>query len=207
MSLEEYFCEYLELEFRFPLEDFDKDAFLNDVQSEDKSRYSWLFGSTERPNQQHANIRIHLLKDGQGTAAITFHKADLETKDTRPPYMEDCAQWLGKFLKTDEVTVQIRMIFNFDKRYEPIFALPFPLFTESKILLGSVVVGVSMELPLSTRLEKAAIQKAEDHTVILATTTDKVKLRTFNLKSELEKRSTSVQKLLRKAGANDDPES
>lgn len=205
--MEDYFCEYLALEFRFSSEDFDKEAFLNDAEIEDRSNYSSLFGSLEKPNQEHASINMRFLKGKKSRLTIVYHKADFEVNDVRPPYMEDCAQWIGQFFKNDEMTVKIRMVFNYNKKYTPIFSLPFPLITESKELSGSMVSGVSIELPLSTRLERAVIQKTEGNTVVIATASDKIKLTSFDLSFELDKRSTPIRKLLKKVGEEDDSES
>src|SRR5205807_5943311 len=104
VNLKEYFCDYFELSISFSLSEFDKEAFLNDVKpNEEKKRFSFVYGSQEHSGEQHAHLIVSFLSDEEGLATLSYSQSREEVKDLRPPYMEDCSQWFGKFFKTETV--------------------------------------------------------------------------------------------------------
>lgn len=205
VSIKDFSCDLLELEFEFSQENFNKEAFLADVKAEAKSAYAWSYGSIKNPNKVHAHLAIRFLDEAKGSLRIAFHASDVEVKDIRPPYMEDCTQWIGSFFRSDEMFAEIRAVFLFDRSYSPLLALPFPLVTESKELSGSMVSGVMIELPKQTHIRRAIIQKGEEETVIAVTTRRKVKLTSFDLDKELSKVAEPILKLVKKEEIKNDP--
>lgn len=201
MSMEDFHCDMLGFDFRFPLEDFDKEAFLKDVVNvEGQSVHLWAYGSLEKPGEQHASISLSFNENESGRLTLVYLKSERKIEDVRPPYMEDCAQWIGQFFKTEDMPADVQVIHIFDKNFSPIFALPFPLITESKELAGTQVTGVSMTLPKRAGLRRAMIMKGNDSTFLASFAKAKVNLKSFDLNEQLGKLTSLVLKLLRKEG-------
>lgn len=201
--MEDHYCEFLELEIRLPVEQFDKEAFLNDVQTafdEKKGTHMWAFGSIEKPEKQHAHLRVDFRREKHVRFTITYHNFAIDAKDIRPPYMEDCVQWLGKFFKEELVPTDLVAAFRFDDKYAPIISLPFPLLAASKQLVGSEVTGVSIKLPIAMKTRRAIIQRDKDDTVVQIETRWKMKIREFDLKKKLEHLSLTVMMLVNPVG-------
>lgn len=203
MSMEDHSCEFLELEIRVPIEQFDKEAFLNDVKTvfdEKKGTHMWAFGSLEKPEKQHAHLRVDFRREKHVKFTITYHNFAIDAKDIRPPYMEDCVQWLGKFFKEDLVPADLMAAFRFDENYAPIISLPFPLLAASKQLLGSEVTGVSIRLPSAMKIRRAIVQRDKDDTVVQIETKWRMRIKEFDLSKKLEQLSVTVLMLVNPLG-------
>lgn len=200
VSLKEFFCEYFELDFSFSLSDFDKNAFLKNVNVEERESYSFGYGSLSRPGEQHAHIDIVLRPNAPCRAKIAYHRSEAKFLDERPPYMEDCARWLGGFLRTKDVAAEVVAVYLFDKGCSLILGLPFPLITTSKELAGSLVAGITIEFPARSRLRRAVIQKEGENTRVLAMTKSKIRLRVFDLEKELAQISSVIVKIVKPRG-------
>ncbi|HKC62505.1 MAG TPA: hypothetical protein VKB86_02655 [Pyrinomonadaceae bacterium] len=202
MSMEDFHCDMVGFDIRFSLEDFDKEALIKDVDAKEMpdSVYSWSYGSVEKPDEQHASISIKLTENENCRLSLLYIKSERKVQDIRPPYMEDCAQWIGQFFKTDDMPADVQVVYIFDISYSPIFALPFPLITENKELSGTQVTGVSLILPKRAGLERVMIQKGTDSVFLAGTAKTKVNLKSFDLNAQLGKMSSLVMKLLKKEG-------
>ena len=133
-----------------------------------------------------------------GTLTVVYHSSKPEGEDTRPPYMEDCAEWIAKFFKVDELDVVVNSIFSFGEAHTPVLSLPFPLITENKSLAGSQVTGLSIELPKGEALRRALLQVHKKEIIIIGNTKANIKLKSFNLRTQLSRVSSSVMKLVKK---------
>jgi hypothetical protein len=199
--MQDYSCEFLELSIRVPVGEFDKSAFLEDVKetSRDDSienLYIWSFGSRDNPSKQHAHIVVDLRGEKQVRLALTYHAIDGDVKDVRPPFLEDRAAWLGGFVKVDTIEAGARTSFRFGNDYDPVIGLPFPLLVPVKELSGTKVIGVALELPIAIGLSDVIVQKDKDETIVLASYKRAVKLKEFDLNTELERTSASIKILM-----------
>src|ERR1700733_1316613 len=123
MLMKDIFCDTLDLAIQFPKDQFDKSAFLadlRDVPDELKEReyFSWAYGSLENPGKQHAHISVDLRGKKTALVNIVYHGEDPGIKDLQPPYMEDCAQWIGSFIKGD-VEPYINAYFDYPSTFHP----------------------------------------------------------------------------------------
>jgi hypothetical protein len=199
--MKDFFCETLELDFRVVPENFDKDAFLADVKDvaeRSTDVHTYVYGSSTKPDKQHAHIIVDLHGKKRFRFRITYHSFPGNTQDTRPPYMEDCAQWLGQFFKDEELQANLRAFYLFDKKFSPVVPLPFPLVAASKQLAGSKVTGLSLRLPLEMGIRRAVIEREreKDETSIQIDTNVKVNLRKFALAAQLESLAIVVMTLV-----------
>jgi hypothetical protein len=204
-GMQDFFCETLELEFRVAPEEFDKDAFLADIESiehRDSDLHNFGYGSSTKPNEQHAHIEVDLRGKKRFRFRITYHSFPGDTNDTRPPYMEDCAQWLGGFFKVEEIKASLRAAYVFDKRFAPVVPLPFPLVAASKRLAGSEVTGLSLHLPTEMGVKRAIVQRERetDETSVQIDASVKLKLRDFAIQSQLERLAIAVTALVSPVG-------
>ncbi len=203
MSMEDFNCEFLELEIHISSEQFDKIAFFKDVDvvfDEKKGTRMLAFGSLEKPGKQHAHILADFRREKQSRFTITYHNFGVEGKDPRPPYMEDCVQWLGQFFKEDLISTELTAAFQFDEKYAPIISMPFPLLAANKRLLGSEITGVSIKLPGSMKIKRAIIQSLNGKTGIQIEKEFKMKVKEFDLKQQLEQLSIPVMMLVNPIG-------
>jgi len=155
-TMKQFHCEMLELSFRFSSEDMDQDAFLKAAEinreeytDEDGDFATAVsFGAHEPETDYHVHMRIRFFKNGQNKIEISYHDSRAEgMEDVRPPYAEDCARWVGGFLKVDKVTARISAGYTFDKSFSPVISLPFPLISSEKALAGSLITGLSILFP------------------------------------------------------------
>jgi hypothetical protein len=201
VNLKEYFCDYFELSISFSLSEFDKEAFLNDVKpSEERKRFSFVCGSQEHPGEQHAHLIVSFLSDEECLATLSYSQSREEVVDARPPYMEDCSQWFGQFLKTETVVAEIDASFDFSEDYTPVIVLPFPVMSEHEILAGASVMGVSLEFPEESNLQFAIIQHNDGGTWLSIKGTAELKTAAMDANAALEETFLLVNKLVRRMG-------
>jgi len=198
--MDDFQCDMLEMLFHFPLEEMDRDAFLAtiselgvDINTDDAGnvRAAIFLGSREQPPKQHAHLRVRLGKK-KGTLELIYFGIPIKVKNEKLPYVEDCAQWLGQFFKSDTMKAHTHVTYTFDKSFSPVIVLPFPLFTSEKTLAGSLVSGLSILLPKEDPPETAIIQTSGDETHVSLGTTLEVNLKDFDLFAELKRLSVSL---------------
>jgi len=205
MSLTEYDCEALEVETRFGSGDFDREAFLRDVEEDEghDPTFRWSFGSLQKKGMEHAHLSLTLPtiaeegKEENGRILLAYHISDIEIEDIRPPYMEDVSTWLGKFFTANELLTYIHAFFRFGEQYESTISLPFPLVTENKVLSGSTVSGVTIEPPTHSPLRRVLIQRSDTDTILYALVRKRINFKAFDLTKEIEKISAQVRGLIR----------
>jgi hypothetical protein len=201
VNLKDFYCNYIELTVRFSIGDFDKESFLKDVGGEQpKDRYSFIYGSQAFPAKQHAHIDIRFLSEEKGRARILYTRSDEHVTDERPPYMEDCGQWLGGFFKTENLHVSVEVGFEFDGGFKPTIPLPFPLVTESEALAGVKVNGLGLKFPDDSYIHTAIIQRFGEVITLTVLTAAEVSARGFNGVDVLKHVYGAVGTLVRKAG-------
>lgn len=206
-TMEDFHCEMLELSLSFSSEEMDQDAFLQAAGIENKEEHTdsdgdfamdLTFGAREESTSYHAHMRVRFFNDGNNVIRIGYHASRAEAiGDVEPPFVEDCAQWLGGFYKIAKIPARISGTYTFDKSFSPVFSLPFPLISSEKTLAGSLVTGLSILFP-KEEPESAIIQSTpEDETMVFFNTWSKLDLEKFDLLTELERLSTSVNSLVR----------
>ncbi len=212
-NMEDFHCEMFQLNFPLTAEQLDKAAFLKAASMDDDDEYTddegevdvvRSFGNREGDPQYHAHMRVRLNKEGKGRVEVGFHESPMGVEDKKPPYAEDCVQWLGKFIKVEEVAGHIHTAYTFDKSFTSIIALPFPLVTAEKALAGSTVSGLSVLLPKELPSDMAIVQWGGDETYLSLSASYKVNLKNFDLAFELERLSTSVNSLIKKQETDDE---
>lgn len=208
MSMEDYHCDTFALYFQFKPEELNRDALLEAVKgtpyddeyqeySDDSVDIALSFGSRDNPNRYHAHLRVRLREDN-GRLDLSYHQSPLEVEEVEPPYLEDCAQWLGGFFKFDKVKARIHTSYIFDDSFSPIIALPFPLVTTEKALTGSLVTGLSLLLPKDENPEMVIVQSSGDNVWISHSMENEISLKDFDLSTELKRLSTSINPLIKK---------
>jgi hypothetical protein len=209
-TMEDFHCEMLELSLRFSSEDMDQTAFLKAAGIENREEYTdedgdfataVSFGAREQSTDYHAHMRVRFFKEGEHRIEISYHDSRGEAiEDVKPPYAEDCAQWVGGFFKGDKVAVRISAAYTFDKSFSPVVSLPFPLTSSEKALAGSLVTGLSILFPKEIP-ESAVIQMgSDDDTMVFFNTKAELNLKEFDLLGELKRLAVSVNSLVKKTG-------
>jgi hypothetical protein len=207
-TMGDFHCETLEMSLSFSTEDIDQDSFLKAAGVEDRKEYTdsdgdfamdLTFGAREESTDYHGHMRIRFFSDGNNRIRISYHDSKAEAiEDVQPPYIEDCMQWLGAFFKADTIRARISVTYTFDESFSPVVSLPFPLVSSEKVLAGSLVTGLSILLP-KEQTESAIIQMTpEGGAMVFFTTLHDVELEKFDLLTELERLSASVDSLIRK---------
>lgn len=210
MRMQDFHCDTLELSFSLSMEEMDKELFLKDNPIENLEEFLDEDGNMgigydvdprEESTDYHAHMRISFPKEGKASIAIRYHNTRIEIEDETPPYAEDCAQWIGQYVKVDKVLAAINAAYSFDKMYSPVIPLPFPLVVTDKALAGSLVTGMSLLLRKETP-EMVIIQRSpDDDTFLSLSSRYDISLKDFNLLTELERLSVSVNSLVKRQEA------
>jgi len=204
--MKDFHCGTLELSFVIGGGDIDKNTFLAETGSEGQDDLdSYLvFDSKEHPGEQHAHIGIQTRPEDKIEVRISYHDSvgKTEGEDAKPPYMEECAKWLGKLIKPNKVKATIVVTYFFDKTYTPRVKLPYALKISEKGLEGGLITGVSIQFPAESQLDYALIQRSReinllDFGVSISTHTE-IQIKRFDLYEELKRLEPSVMLLLRK---------
>jgi hypothetical protein len=218
MSMDDFQCDMLELNAQFEREVLDEFAFLEaarklapdelEVDEEGNAEVTLSFGIPDEPLKPHAHLTVRLNKSGKGTLELRFHNSTIEweseeEKELRPN-VYDCAQWLSSFFRGDIVEAHTHAAYIFDDSFTPTISLPFPLVTSEKGLAGSLVMGISLLLPKEQEVATASIQATPKGTTYLfITSITPTNLKGFNLDTELERLSTSVNTFLKRRDTDD----
>ena len=198
MKMKDFHCTFLELMFRVKPEDVDKDALLKEIETQDKEgRESWVFDSREAPNEQHSHVNVHFRPNNQVRLTIEYFSSGGNIDESKAPSMEDCAKWIGGFIKVEEVPVHINATYNFGKDYSFRVALPFPLVGADEQLSGSQVTGLVLKFPESSIMRTVFVENRKGATTVSLHTDSKVNLKTFDLYNELERLAAPVMSLLK----------
>lgn len=210
--MEDFHCDMFTLDIPITEEGFDKIAFLKEIGVENESEYvdedgdmslSLPFASRKDPSKQHAHVRIIIYKNKSGTATINYHQTGSIPQEKKPPYLEDCAQWLGEFFKYDDTPAVIYVAYEFEKVFTPTIPLPFPLVTSSKALSGLKVTGLSLTFPQDSPVDTAIVQYESDDVFLFIRKNLEVRLKEFDVYQQLEKLTITVNSLVKRQGKSD----
>src|SRR5258708_7290845 len=199
MKMQDFHCTFLELMFRVKLGDLDKDALLKEANiQKEEGRESWAFDSRDAPNEQHSHVNVQFRRNDQVRLTIEYFSSGGEIKeDSKGRSMEDCAQWIGGFIKLEELPVHINATYRFHEDYSFRVPLPFPLVATDKQLAGSKVTGLVLEFPEGSNMRTVFIENRKGATTVSFHTDSKIKLKSFDLYKELERLAVPVMSLLK----------
>lgn len=208
INMERYYCDSLELRLPFPSGEMDAEAFVKavaerglktDADKDGDRDIALVFGRPDPSVNYHAHLRVLLRKDGSGRIDLSFHLGPSGDTEEQPPYIEDCAKWLGGFFKKKKQQMHVHANYTFDKSFSSVVTLPFPLTTSEKALSGALVTGLGLLLPNEEASKKTVIiQSAGDETYIFLRAEEEIDLDGFALFSELETLSVVVNTLVKK---------
>lgn len=214
MTFTDFYIDSFELRLEFSPVEFDSDAFLKAVAERGTkiethdggdTDVGFSFGSLDQSVTHHAHLRVRLKKSGSGRAEISYRSGSLEDEKEQPPYIEDCAEWFGGFVKAEKVLAHIHVNYTFDKSFSPVLPLPFPLVTSEKALAGASVTGVALVLPNDEGLSRTVIiQGGAEETFIFLRMDNNIDLKSFDLFSELKTLSGVINPLIKKQESSND---
>lgn len=200
--MEQYYCKLLELIFHIPKQIFAKEQLLADAKPPDTERkvYQWGFGSQKAPQKQHAHILVSFENEDTVTIVISYHRSTIEVEDVRPPYMEDCAQWLGQFIDAEKVIGVSRAVYEFDDKYHSKINFPLPLTSmlDSPELPGALVSGVAIRTEHPSGTEKIIIERLEKSIFLRLNSTKEVALKEFAIEHYLQEFVSLTDSLVRR---------
>jgi hypothetical protein len=193
----------------FPIseEDFNKDAFFKSMGVENESEYvdedgdlllSISFADREDTPKQHAHIRISIYSNKVGAVSINYYHTGIKVPDKKPPYLEDCAQWFGGFVKRDEIPAVVNVAYDFEEGFTTTLPLPFPLVASHEALTGLKVTGLSFQYPDGAPIETAIVQREEKKVFLFFHKKAVIKLKEFDLFKELEALTPTVDTLVKR---------
>ena len=208
MSLRDCRCIQFELHLYFSSKQFNRTAFERAVKRkiEDDTHSSWTYVSKDEKRREHAHISLFLSSESKHRARFTFLPFQGDATDGKEPFLEDCVNWFGSFIKSNVIKTAIRGEFFFDEQYLPVVSLPFPIVGQTKDLAGSIVKGMSIEFPPKFGLDLAIIQSIDEYIAISAFREKSVSLKRFNLDNEVKKITSPVMALVRKVEKDHDSE-
>lgn len=202
-SMQKFNCETLALSVEFDEKHFNKTAFRLDL-GQEKARwntFSSMFGSKDNIDKQHAHLNLRFNKK-ESSLKVVYHSGDRKINDSRPPYMEDCLNWIGGFFRKDNLLADITAIFEFDETFESIVPLTYPLHSRSPILAGALVSGVTIDFPPEAKIDRASIQMFNDKTVLFVNTENRISLKNFDLYKVIKNINDYSKNLVKKVGVH-----
>jgi hypothetical protein len=206
MNMEAFHCDMFDLRLRFTLEEFDKDAFLKAAGIEDESEFvdeegnvilHLSFGSRAEPPKDHAHFKIRFSRDQTVQATLSYHQAGKNPVGNEPPNLEDCAEWLGGFLRKDAIEARVNAAYTFREGFAPTIPLPFPLVAADTALSGLKVSGLSLQYPEAHPVDNIILQRDKEGTYLFLQMNTAIKLKEFDLFTELEKMKLTVTSLVK----------
>ena len=198
MTTDQHNWHLFEIRFRVSADGFDKEAFVNDVKDtvqQELSVYGWSFGSTREPGKQRADMMIDFRRERYVRVRIVYHRTDFEVEDARPPFMEDCASWLGSFIKETNLMARMDVAYVFEDGYSSLVSLPFPLLTvaSDREFEGASVTGIAIQL---TNGQRVTIDRQDDTIFLGLSLKGNINLKEFQLERSLDCFSSIVDKLI-----------
>ncbi len=203
MKLADFHCRTVELYFSVNADEIDKEAFLKAAGEErvevEDGEFRLALTSRDNPESQHAHMGVEFVPDEDVEVRFSFHdfKSEVveEEKFNKPPYMEDCVQWLGGLIKTDKVKMALTVFYNFESGFAPSLPLPYPLLSSEKILSGAMVTGLAIDFPPECMLDHALLQTIGKRVGLSVAGRDEVTVKEFDLYAELKKLESTVMAL------------
>ena len=203
MNMGDFHCDTFEMRIRFKPQEMNVEAFLKALAEKEIATSPDADGDTEvtltfpgDKETHHAHLMVNLWKSGRGRAELSYHSSGTIKGAAAPSSADNCAQWLGTFFR-DKVTAHAHVNYTFDKSFTPTVALPFPLVTPDNVLAGSMVSGLELTLPNES--DPTILQRHDDKIFVFLRNTFQLDLVQFNLATELQKLSGTVNKLVKTA--------
>jgi hypothetical protein len=203
LSLERFHCDSFEVRLSFDTGDMDVSRFLKAIEerglsarTEDSGdRDVWLtFGSHDDAWDYHAHLRVFLRKDDSGRAELSYHPSSYDDKGSNP-FVVDCAQWFGGFLK-EPMMAHLHVNYTFGPSFTSAISLNFPLVTSEKPLAGALVSGLALVFPNE---RTAIIQSGKDEIYLFVRETTRIDFSTFEPTKEIERLSPFVGNLVKES--------
>lgn len=149
----------IELTVRFDEKDFKKKEFTSDVgQPRGRKEFSYSYSPRIKSRNEHAHLFLGL--DGQQSLlGLTYHPGKNPFPDIREPYLDDVAKWIGGYFKVEKLAVRFTLAFEFNKTYQSIVPLDYPLLVNNRWLKETTVVGHEINFSKEAFIQKAIISK------------------------------------------------
>jgi len=196
MELRDFHCDSLELTAHFAQEDFDNKAFVEDVQPQEGKPFVWSFGSKDKQKSDHAHMSIRFPPEELGRLKLSYHRGASPQPDVRPPYLEDCASWIGKFFKTDEVRFLVVAYYTVEQQSRTALNLPFPWVANNEGLRGATVTGLVLDFPKDAPVEHVHIEREPKDILVSLSRHEDIALKTFDPYAQLEAFNSPLNLLL-----------
>lgn len=156
-TLKKLHCDYCRLSSSFNREEFNFKDFLLDVGGKKQKRYYFSFGHKISTRKEHAHLFLNF-EEEEPRLRLEYSTGKSETDDTRQPYFEDAAPWIGSFFKGDEPLVaDLMAVYEYDKSYESLVQLDYPLLISSDYYEGAKITGHDIIFPTSSMIDRATI--------------------------------------------------
>lgn len=207
LSMKKLNCDMYQIVIIFDEEQFRKKEFFLDVKPKTRKQNVFLYdyGSKIKSRKEHAHLFLGL--DGkESSLRLTYHQSSEEVEDTREPYLENVAGWIGGFLEVKEVKARVVAAFEYTKRYKPLIQLNYPLLVGSDLYKDAKIVGHDIDFPDSSSIDRANIAVDEKTCRILLFGRSELDLSKFNVHLEIEKTSKFANALVKIEGKDESSE-
>jgi len=209
LNMEELNCEMFQLSIQFDEKKFKRDIFTdeNTVKDESTNKGENLnaFVTHVATKKEHAHIEFSLRKkDSQ--LLMMFHQGGIEEGlkiGTEEESLENCAKVVSRYLPNTEFQADITSVYRFNKEFESVVQLQFPLLVKNELLREAVVSGHEIEFPEESAVDRIFISAKENSIIIVLSAKFSLKLKTFKLYSEMDKFSHYAQALVKKRANNE----
>lgn len=200
-----------EVTIQFDEKQFKKKEFntSNEWADKDKDFFVSHHNSGNARRKEHSHLAIILDKKDSQLRTVFLEgrweeDADEDGEKLSEISLEDSIINISPFFKQDEFKATLQAIFKFNKAFEPVIKIRYPLLAKSKLLQNAEISGHEITFSNDSMSGKFLILANKEGDIsILFNATAKISLSTFNPHIEIKRAVNNVQPLLKRKGKKD----
>lgn len=204
LNMKKLNCDMFQATIEFDEKQFNKKDFLEDVKADKKEKFFvYNYGTKNKDNEEHAHLVLDL--DGKDSSArLTYHTGQNANEDDREPYLENFAQWLGRFFKKKKLTVEISIICVFSKDdFDVTIPLGFPVMVKDNLMKGVKVSGYELDFPDKSEIKRMIVSEKSNVFLSVLNASISTNFTEFEIYSQMEKFSEYAEPFINKRVRNE----
>jgi len=206
-SMKNLNCEMFELAIQFDEKHFKKKEFKAERECKDKSHNFFVthHNSQSSRKNEHAHMALSFDKKASYLRIIILPdrlEEDLDggSESSKIP-LEEGVKEVSRFFEKDGFEASLQAVFRFNKHFEPIIKIRYPLLVDSKLLQNAEITGHEIKFSNDSMDGKFLMTANEEGgiTTLFSAKTN-VMLSEFNPYDEIKLAVSNVQSLLKRKG-------
>jgi hypothetical protein len=191
-------CDFFQMMIEFDVKNFKRKEFGDEagIKLRKKATFTANIGSRNKKFKEHAHITLGF-NDEKGILKLEFIPQGLEGEDTQEPYLDNIGKWFAKFFK-DEVIADMWVVFKYNRTYESLVPLEYPVLSKHELLKGAEIAGYEITFPPESHIHRASISSREKALLLFLDAKFKLNLDEFEFHQAIQGFSPFAESLVRK---------